>query len=151
MLAAGVARAGDSPLAFILSQPSLSKLAHASAKRVGRANFGGSIVDEAAHRLGVPVNIARAIVRIESGGNCRAQSISGAVGIMQTLPATARAMGVTGDLKRCEIGLEAGMRYLSRIIAAHGTGCGALSLYNMGEAARPVCTSYGLKVLAFAR
>lgn len=110
-----------------------------------------SMVDEAARRLGVPVAIARAVLRIESGGRCSARSPSGAVGPMQVLRATARSVGVYGDLTHCATGIEAGMRYLKRIIDANGTSCAALALYNRGEFARPVCTGYGLKVLAFAR
>lgn len=109
-----------------------------------------SIVDEAARRYGVPINIARAIVKVESGGNCRARSWAGAIGVMQVLPATARAMGVFGSLYVCENSIEAGIRYLARIVAAHGVSCAALGLYNRGEAAAPICTAYGRAVMAWA-
>lgn len=108
-------------------------------------------IDAAARRNGVPIALARAVMRIESGGDCRARSKAGAVGVMQVLPATARAMGVAGPLTDCDIGAEAGARYLKKIIARHGTGCAAVSLYERGEAAHPVCTAYGRKVLQSTR
>lgn len=111
----------------------------------GRFN---AAVDEAAKRNGVPVALARAVMRVESGGNCRARSSAGAIGVMQVLPATARALGVYGPLTDCRNSAEAGNRYLARLIAEHGVSCASLSLYERGLFARPVCTSYGRKVLA---
>lgn len=109
-----------------------------------------ALVTHAARRHGVPANVAHAIVRIESGYRCAARSHAGARGIMQVLPATARGVGVSGNLYDCATGVEAGMRYLSQIIARHGTGCAALGLYERGAAARPVCTGYGRKAVRLA-
>lgn len=50
-------------------------------------------VNAAAEAAGVPPTIAHAVVRVESGYNPRARSSAGAIGIMQVLPRTARAMG----------------------------------------------------------
>lgn len=107
------------------------------------------MVSASARLHGVPPAVAHAIVRLESGYNCRARSRSGAMGIMQTMRATARGEGVVGTLTDCATGLEAGMRYLHRILARAGNGCGALSLYQRGIGARPVCTAYGRRALAF--
>jgi soluble lytic murein transglycosylase-like protein len=109
-----------------------------------------SMVTASANRHNVPARIAHAIVKVESGYNCRARSHSGAVGIMQTLPATARGVGVHGKLTDCATGLEAGMRYLSQIVRQHGTNCAALSLYERGAYANLICTSYGRKVVRLA-
>ena len=108
------------------------------------------MVTASANRHKVPARIAHAVVKTESNYNCRARSHAGAIGIMQTLPATARGVGVHGKLTDCAIGLEAGMRYLSQIVRQHGTGCAALGLYERGAYARPVCTSYGRKVVRLA-
>ena len=110
-----------------------------------------AMVSESAARHGVPANVAHAIVRIESGYNCRARSWAGAVGIMQTLPRTARGVGITGPLTDCATGLEAGMRYLAAIIELHGISCASLGLYERGMAARPRCTGYGAKAIRLAR
>ncbi|MBD3868715.1 MAG: transporter substrate-binding domain-containing protein [Acidobacteria bacterium] len=45
-----------------------------------------------------------------------AESWAGAVGVMQVMPETAREMGITGDLTDPEVGIEAGARYLRRLI-----------------------------------
>ena len=109
------------------------------------------MVTQSAHAHGVPAAVAHAIVKIESGYNCRARSWAGAVGIMQTLPRTARGVGVQGPLTDCATGLEAGMRYLASIIQIHGISCASLGLYERGIAARPRCTSYGAKAIRLAR
>lgn len=107
----------------------------------------GAMVTAAAKRHGVPVRVAHAIVRIESGYNCRARSRSNARGAMQVLPATARSVGVHGSLFDCQTGIEAGMRYLAQIVRTRGVSCAALSLYERGLYARPRCTSYGSKAI----
>lgn len=107
-----------------------------------------SLITYKAQKHGVPVRLAHAVVSVESRYNCGARSYANARGVMQVLPATARGVGVHGNLYDCVTGAEAGMRYLSMIIRRHGTSCGAISLYNRGHAARPVCTQYGRMVLA---
>lgn len=109
-----------------------------------------AIIHRTAQVHGVSPRIVAAVIRVESNGNCRARNASGAAGAMQVLPRTARGLGVHGRLTDCATGIEAGTRYLSRIIHRHGTGCAALSLYERGEAARPRCTAYGRRVLAYA-
>ena len=52
-----------------------------------------------------------AFARQESGFNPRARSPAGAVGLMQLMPATARAMGATGPLTDPDVSLQAGQRY----------------------------------------
>ena len=116
---------------------------------IGRGAIA-DMVTAAAARHGVPVRVAHAIVKIESGYNCRARSWAGAVGIMQTLPRTARGVGVTGPLTDCSTGIEAGMRYLSSIIRVYGVSCASLGLYERGSAARPRCTPYGAKAIRLA-
>lgn len=105
------------------------------------------LVTEAAQRHRIPVAIAHAIVKVESGYRCNA-SAGGAHGIMQVKPATARGVGVNGNLFDCRIGLEAGMRYLREAFNRYGSGCGGISAYNTGIHKTGYCTSYGRKVLA---
>lgn len=107
-----------------------------------------ALIHRAAERHGLPARLIAGVIRVESGGNCRARSRAGARGAMQVLPATARGVGVGGSLYDCATGIEAGTRYLARIVRRHGTGCSALSLYERGEAAQPRCTAYGRRVLA---
>ncbi len=140
------------------SQAAASKQAApvmASRQKASRTRVSGSpalhaMVTAAAERHRVPVAIAHSIVRVESGYNCNARSKSGAIGVMQTLTATARGVGVSGPLTDCATSLEAGMRYLRQALDAHGVGCAGLSAYERGIRGSGVCTAYGRKVMAMA-
>lgn len=113
-----------------------------------------SRVTLAAISAGVPVNIADAVVRVESGYNPRAMSASGAYGLGQVLCSTARRIGFSGpcsELRDPDVNLRYAMAYLRLALDRGGAGCAGVSLYNRGVAARPVCTGYGRMVLALAR
>jgi len=151
----GMARADESPALFFVQQSASlhpTNIATRTRNKLARVADGGihALVTESAQRHGVPVRVAHAIVRVESNYNCGARSHMNARGIMQVLPATARGEGVGGNLYNCATGLEAGMRYLRKIVVAHGTSCAALSLYERGIYARPVCTGYGRKAVRLA-
>lgn len=60
-----------------------------SAKPAGIAE----LVDNAARKYGLPPAFVRAVVAVESGYRADAVSPKGAVGLMQLMPATARALG----------------------------------------------------------
>lgn len=109
------------------------------------------MVTEAAERHGVPVALAHAIIKIESGYNCRAHSHYGAAGIGQVLPSSARAEGVSGNLYDCGTGLEASMRYLKHAVTLYGAGCEAASAYNTGLSGRGRCTGYGRRAMRLAQ
>jgi soluble lytic murein transglycosylase-like protein len=110
-----------------------------------------AIVEDAARRHQVPVGLALAVAKVESGFRCNARSRANARGVMQVLPATARGVGVHGNLFDCRTGAEAGMRYLAAIIRRHGISCASVSLYERGARARPRCTAYGRKVMSRVR
>ncbi len=88
---------------------------------------------------GVPVALAKAVVRIESGGNARATN-HGALGLMQIKWATARAVGFSGPavgLLVADTNLRFGMKVLAQAYRdAHGDLCGALMRYQSGHLAR---------------
>ena len=88
---------------------------------------------------GVPVALAQAVVRIESGGNARAAN-HGALGLMQIKWATARAVGFSGPavgLLVADTNLRFGMKVLAQAYRdAHGDICGALMRYQSGHLAR---------------
>lgn len=121
---------------------------HRSRATVNTDLRGGihQMVTSAAQRHGVPVRLAHGLIRVESGYNCRARNRSGAAGIGQLMPATARALGVRNPMN-CAQNLEAAMRYLRLALNRGGQGCAGLSLYERGTGARPTCTAYGRKVL----
>jgi hypothetical protein len=116
----------------------------------GEAGIRG-LVSAIAREEGVPLPLAHGIVRVESNYSCSAHNRSGASGIMQVLPRTARGVGVYGNLHACSTGLRAGMRYLRQaFVRAHGNMCAAASLYNSGVAGSGRCSAYGRLVLARA-
>jgi soluble lytic murein transglycosylase-like protein len=85
----------------------------------------------AASATGVDVLVIAAVIRVESsarGGSVR--SSAGALGPMQLMPATARALGVNPVVPRANI--LGGARYLARLHKRFGTWTLALAAYNAG-------------------
>ncbi|NYG46399.1 soluble lytic murein transglycosylase-like protein [Bradyrhizobium sp. IAR9] len=132
----------------------LSAVAVAAVMGTSLPAFGSdlrSMIDAAADAQGISRALAHAVVKIESNYNCALRGSAGERGIMQVKPATAHAVGVTGNLFDCSTGIRAGMAYLRVAISRGGPGCAGVSLYQRGVYARPNCTAYGRKVMrAFA-
>jgi soluble lytic murein transglycosylase-like protein len=103
-----------------------------------------------AEALGVPVNLALAVARYESGGRCGMRGRAGERGAMQVLPQTARSVGVTGNLYDCATGIEAGLRYLRLAMMMHAQArwCAVASAYNHGTWHGSSCTRHG-RLVAF--
>ncbi|WP_156917499.1 lytic transglycosylase domain-containing protein [Salinarimonas rosea] len=143
-LADAEARADDAPAATATVVETAAAAAPAAA--------GGSVqamVTAAALRHGIDPTLAHAMAMVESNYRCSAVGRAGELGVMQVKPATARSVGVTGNLRDCATGIEAGMRYLRASIDRHGAGCGGISAYNMGiHRKASFCNGYGRKVMA---
>jgi len=75
-------------------------------------------------------SLVKAIILQESGGNPKAKSEAGAVGLMQLMPATAEALGV--DPTDPEQNVEGGTRYLGQLLKQFGDEKLALAAYNWG-------------------
>lgn len=90
-----------------------------------------SIFEEAAERYDVPVSLLRAVAKAESGFNANAVSKSGAMGVMQLMPATAKSLGVTDpfDAKQNIMG---GAKYLKENLDRFQNVELALAAYNAG-------------------
>ena len=89
-------------------------------------------IEAAARRHGLDPTLAMAVARVESCFDVRARSRAGAEGIMQLMPATARALGV-GDSFARDANLDGGTRYLARLLARFGGDeTLALAAYNAG-------------------
>jgi soluble lytic murein transglycosylase-like protein len=107
-----------------------------------------AIVTAKAQQHGVPPALAHGVAKTESGYRCNVRGSAGELGAMQVKPATARGVGVTGNLRDCETGIEAGMRYLKLALAkARGSWASAAKLYNAGLGASLAPSSYSNKVL----
>src|SRR5215471_9483575 len=95
-----------------------------------------SIVDQKADQYGVPRDFAHAIVRVESGYNPTAVSPKGAIGVMQVMPATGRAIDPRADLRDPTQNIDVGMRYLQTLYKKYGGDTRLVSAaYNAGEPA----------------
>jgi soluble lytic murein transglycosylase-like protein len=116
-----------------------------------------ALESKAAHTTGVSVNLIDAVVRTESHGDPSAISRSGAQGLMQLMPETARQYGVANAFDPAE-NVDAGSRYLrDLLIRYHHSMHLALAAYNAGpgsvDAARgmpkyPETRAYVARVLA---
>lgn len=113
----------------------------------------GHLVARYARAYGVPVELAHAVIKVESNYRPNVRGRAGEVGLMQIKPATARMMGYSGSTKGLyspETNIKYGMKYLAK---AHklggGTTCGTILKYNAGHAARrmnPISARYCAKV-----
>ena len=115
-----------------------------------------ALVDNAARKYGLPPELVRAVVAVESANRPDAVSGKGAVGLMQLMPATARELGA--DPKVAEQNVDAGTRYLRDLLlkydqrmfhalAAYNAGPGAVDKYH-GVPPYRETHAYILKVLA---
>ncbi len=119
------------------------------------SNTYSAIIVKYAKQYDVPVELAQAVVRVESNFNPNARGSAGEIGLMQIKPATAKMMGYAGTKKGLfdpETNIKYGMKYLA---AAHELGggetCNTILKYNAGHAAKrmnPVSKAYCGKVLA---
>ena len=119
------------------------KAANKSAKPAGKAASNGgysSIIAKHATANGVPVNLAHAVIRIESNFRANARGRAGEVGLMQIKPSTARAMGYSGSIKGLynpETNIKYGMKYLGQARKlGDGSVCGTILKYNAGHGAK---------------
>ena len=94
-----------------------------------------SAIAHAAERHGIPVSLVEAVVAVESGGDARAVSPKGAMGLMQLMPETAARFGVTDPLDAGQ-SLDGGCAYLRWLLDRFdGNLALVLAAYNAGEGA----------------
>ena len=128
-------------------------IAAAKTRASGKGSSYDAIIARHAAKHGVPVSLARAVVRIESNYRPNARGRAGEIGLMQIKHATARGMGYSGSAKGLydpETNIRYGMKYLA---GAHRLGggdvCGTILRYNAGHGARrmnKISASYCAKV-----
>jgi hypothetical protein len=125
MLAAAQAPAHES------TPPALAKSVEPASPRV--------LLRDAANRSGLPPAFVESVAQVESALRPDAVSPKGAIGVMQLMPATARALDA--DPSDTAQNINAGVRLLRDLLIRYdGDVVKALSAYNAGEGA---VTRYG--------
>lgn len=92
------------------------------------------LLEPIASKYGLEPRLLRAVLQAESGGDPRTVSPKGAIGLMQLMPATAKAMGVEDPFDPAQ-NLEGGARYLRFLLDTFGELELALAAYNAGPGA----------------
>ena len=94
-----------------------------------------ALLRQAAARNRLDPALVRAVVAVESAFRPEAVSKRGAQGLMQLMPATARALGVQDAFDPAQ-NLDGGARHLAALVQSYGGDLDkALAAYNAGEGA----------------
>ena len=90
------------------------------------------IISKASQKYGVDAGLIKAVIKAESGFDSQAVSHAGARGLMQLMPATARALGVDDSFDP-EQNVMGGTRFLKDLLQRYGGNVdNALAAYNWG-------------------
>ena len=93
-----------------------------------------TLLQEAAVRTGLPATLVESVARVESGFRQDAVSSKGALGVMQLMPGTAKALAA--DPRDPVQNIDAGARLLRELLLKYdGDVVKALSAYNAGPGA----------------
>ena len=113
--------AGNNPAPAVLTTPDKAALQ--------------TMIATAAAARNINLDLLQSVIDAESGGHIRAVSRTGAQGLMQLMPSTARAMGVHDSFAPAE-NLRGGTAYLDALLTSyHNDLVLALAAYNAGPGA----------------
>jgi hypothetical protein len=116
------------------ASPEVPRMPVASRGAQLRDTIYGELIMAAAETHGVDPLLVQALIQVESNYQPRARSNKGAMGLMQLMPATARAYNVRNAYDP-KSNIDAGVRKLKSLIDKYRVFDLALAAYNAGEGA----------------
>ncbi len=120
------------PLLSMMPRPATESSGTAAESSNTPAASTSDIVAKAAATFKVDPSLVSAVIKAESGGNPRATSPAGAMGLMQLMPGTARELGVSNPYDPVQ-NVMGGTKYLKSLLNRYGGNRDlALAAYNWG-------------------